>query len=79
MDRLNSPTFALKTAYWILFIFGGFNIIVGLLAYILNISVLLQAGVGIFSILFGVAFLVLGYFAQRRSVIALSLQLLFTF
>lgn len=70
LERLNSPTFAHKTAYWILFILGGLNILVGFAAMVLKINLL--PGFGVFlAILFGLLFLVLGYFTKKGSVSAL--------
>jgi hypothetical protein len=70
MERLNSPTFSYKTAYWILFILGGLNILVGFATLVFKINIL--TGFGVFlAILFGSLFFVLGYFTKKGSVSAL--------
>ena len=71
MERLSHPSFTIKLAYWILFIFGGINLFAGLAAVILDIELLLQAGIGAVTILTGLILLTLGYFASRRAVWAL--------
>jgi hypothetical protein len=75
MEKLNHPSFTIKLAYWILFVFGGLNLFAGLATVILNIRLLAQAGVGIVTILTGLILLTLGYFVMQRKIWALSIAI----
>jgi len=75
METLNHPSFTIKLAYWILFILGGLNLVIGLAALIFNVGLLLQAGVGIVTILTGLIFLTLGYFVMQRKIWALYIAI----
>jgi len=71
MEKLTHPSFTIKFAYWILFVFGGLNLFAGLATILLNIRLLAQAGVGIVTIVNGLILLTLGYFVSRRALWAL--------
>lgn len=59
-----------RTAYTILFVVGGFNVILGLLAYLVNIGFLRIFGVGYLNIVFGLIYGVLGGFIIKKSYFA---------
>jgi len=63
----------LKTAYGAIFFIAGLSIVVGITSELFQVEFLLQRGVGFFSILYGVLFLVLGFYVKRRSNIALGI------
>ena len=65
------PETMLKGAYVILFFIAGLNIVLGLIAYLFQAEILQSMGMGFYSIIFGVVFLVLGRFVRRRSLTAL--------
>jgi hypothetical protein len=67
------PAQQLRTACNILFFIGGLNLLLGLAAELGQVDFLLAAGIGWESLAEGVAFLVLGYFVRRRSMVALAL------
>jgi hypothetical protein len=67
------PVAKLKTAYVVIYLIAGLNIVLGLVAWLLDVQFLLSIGIGQSSIAFGLLFLVLGFFAQRRCIIALVL------
>jgi hypothetical protein len=67
------PAQQLRTAYNILFFVGALSLALGVVAVLGQVDVLLAAGIGWESIAEGAAFLVLGYFVRRRSVVALGL------
>lgn len=54
---------------------AGLNIVLGLAAALFNVEFLQQIGIGFGSILFGLVFLALGFFVQRRSAAALILAI----
>jgi len=68
---VGDPGQRLKLAYGVLFFIGGLNLLLGLLAILLESDFLRELGLGWFSIGFGLAFLVLGYLALRGSAAAL--------
>ncbi len=63
----------LKTAYGAIFFIAGLSIVVGIVAELFKVEFLLQRGMDYFSILYGVLFLVLGFYVKRRSNIALGI------
>ena len=65
------PHTKLKGAYRTTYFIGGFNLFLGLATMIFEIRLLQMSGIGVFNIVFGVIFLILGYFVQRKSVISL--------
>lgn len=64
-----------KSAYGVVFFIAGFNILLGFIALALKVEVLLEIGLGIFSIIWGIIFLVLGLFVRQRSRVALGFAL----
>jgi hypothetical protein len=75
MERLNHPSFTIKLAYWILFILGGLNLVMGFAALIFNVEMLLQAGVEVVTILTGLILLTLGYLVMQRKIWALYIAI----
>lgn len=67
----SDPGVRLRNAYLALYFIGGLNLLFGLLAEIFQASFLLELGVGLYSMVLGVAFLGLGFLVMRRSFIAL--------
>ena len=51
------------------------NICLGLISFLFNVELLQQIGIGFGSILFGLVFLALGFFVQRKSSVALILAI----
>lgn len=71
----SDPEARLKTAYGMVFFIAGLNIVLGLAAGIFQVEFLQSIGISFYSIIFGVVFLVLGYFVQRRSAVALVIAI----
>lgn len=67
----SDPAQKLKLAYGMVFFVAGLNILLGLVAALLQIEFLQSLGVGVGSALFGVILLALGFFVKRRSAAAL--------
>ncbi len=62
----SDPRARLRNAYLLIYVVGGFNIVVGLAAALFHVQFLLNAGIGLASFLFGLIFLGLGYLVQKR-------------
>lgn len=71
----SDPQTKLKSAYSMVYFVAGLNLVLGAIATFLNVSFLQSIGIGVGSILFGLVFLVLGFFTQRKSTIALILAI----
>jgi hypothetical protein len=69
------PATGLKNAYRTVFLVAGLNSVLGLVAVLLEAPFLQALGIGFYSILFGLVFLVLGFFVKRRSQVALILTI----
>jgi len=67
----SDPESRLKNAYGMVFFVAGLNIVLGLIAVLFKVEFLQAIGIGLFSIFFGLVFLVLGFFVKKRSLIAL--------
>ena len=67
----SDPKAQLSAAAGVTFFIGGFNILLGALAEAVEIQILLDNGIGIFNIIFGVVFLALGFAVRKGSKIAL--------
>jgi hypothetical protein len=61
--------------YSIIYFMAGLNIVLGILTLVLQVEFLQTPGFGILSIAIGILFLVLGFFTQRRSLIALIIAM----
>lgn len=71
----SDPFTRYKLAYGILFGIAILNIVLGLLSVLCQSEFLQNLGIGFSSILYGVGFIILGYFTKRRSAIALILAI----
>ncbi len=69
----SDPQTRFKYAYGMVYFVAGLNIVLGLISFLFNVEFLQQIGSGLGSIFFGLVFLVLGFFTQRRSRVALIL------
>jgi cytochrome c-type biogenesis protein CcmF len=65
-----------KTALWIVFLIGGVNIILGLVNIVLKSDYGWEKYTGSYQLIFGVVFVVLGFFVSRKSTTALVLALM---
>jgi hypothetical protein len=64
-----------KTAYVIVYGIGALNLVLGVLSLILQVEILENIGIGFYTLAFGLGFILLGYFTQRRSSLALMLAI----
>lgn len=67
----SDPNTKLKNAYLMVYFIGVLNLILGIISMLFKVQFLQGMGLGFGSILFGLVFLGLGYFVQRRSSFAL--------
>lgn len=72
----SDPAQRIKVAAGIVFFVAGLNILIGLLAVMAKVKFLIRIGAGEGSIIFGVLFLILGFFILKQSGIALGLAVL---
>lgn len=70
------PSSTLAGSVFFIYFIAFLNIVLGCIASILQVELLQALGFGIFSIIMGVMFLVLGFFTQRRFLIALIIALI---
>ncbi|MFN2110692.1 MAG: hypothetical protein ACK2UI_13590 [Anaerolineae bacterium] len=71
----SDPENRLKNAYGMVFFVAGLNLFLGLIAWLFQVEFLQDIGIGFYSIIFGLVFLVLGFFVKRRSALALILAI----
>lgn len=71
----SDPTTKLKQTYGILYFIGGFNFILGTIASLFQFDLLLDLGMGIYSVIVGSIYLLLAFFVQRKSKIALGMAI----
>ncbi len=69
------PQSRYKNAYLIVYFIAGLNLLLGVLASLFNVALLQQLGIGFGSILLGFVYLVLGFFVQKKSSLALILAI----
>ncbi len=72
----SDPQARLKGAYTITYFIAGLNLVLGIVATLFQVELLLELGIGIYSILFGLIFLVLAIFVQRKSMAALIIAII---
>ncbi len=72
----SDPAAKLAQSFGIIYFIAGLNIVLGFIALILQVEFLKTLGFGIISVAIGFIFLVLGFFTQRRSLIALIIALI---
>ncbi|MDD1444172.1 hypothetical protein MEO93_28300 [Dolichospermum sp. ST_sed3] len=68
---ISDPITRLGLSFGIIYFIAGLNIVLGFIALIFQVEFLQTLGFGIISVAIGFIFLVLGFFTQRRSRIAL--------
>ncbi len=61
----SDPEEQLKAAYGIVFFIAGISIVAGIIAELFEVGFLLQRGIGFDSIIFGVIFLILGFYKTK--------------
>jgi hypothetical protein len=66
-------------AMGILYLYGAFNIIIGLIPLLFDVQWLKDMGIGIIQVIAGLVFVVLGYLVSKKSLMALSLSILIVF
>lgn len=71
----SDPQARLKNAYGIVYFVAGLNLVLGLIAFLFRVPFLQQMGIGFGSIIFGLVFLILAFFVQRKSLVALILAI----
>ena len=71
----SDPVERLKLAYSMIFVVAGLNIVLGLVGSLFKVDWLLEMGIGTYSVVFGLALLVLGIFTKRRSMAALIIAI----
>ncbi len=69
------PEAKLKSAVYIVFFIGGASIILGIITLLFDIEYLRADGIGFFTIIYGLAFLLLGALVWRKSSVALILAI----
>jgi len=67
----SDPKTILSLTYGIIYFIAGLNIVLGAVSLIFQVEILATLGFGIISIGVGLIFLLLGFFTQRRSLVAL--------
>ncbi len=70
------PQARLKAAYIITYFIAGLNPVLGLVATLFQVEFLQQLGIGFYSLIFGLIFLVLAIFIQRKSMVSLILAII---
>jgi hypothetical protein len=73
---ISDPTYRLANAFGVIYFIAGLNILLGFIALFFQVEFLQTLGFGIISAAIGFVFLVLGFFTQRRSRIALIAALI---
>lgn len=71
----SDPQTRFKTAYSMVYFIAGLNLVLGIVSVLFDVEFLQQIGIGFTSIIFGLVFLVLAFFVQRKSTIALFLAI----
>ena len=71
----SAPAAKLAQSIGIIYLIAGLNIVLGFIALVFQVEFLQTLGFGIISVAIGFMFLVLGFFTQRRSLIALIIAL----
>lgn len=71
----SDPTTKLKLSYGLLYFIGGLNLVMGIIASLFQIDFLIDLGMGTYSVVVGSIYLLLAFFVQRKSKIALGIAL----
>jgi hypothetical protein len=72
----SDPLTRLKQSYGLIYFIGVFNLVLGLIGFLFQVDILLEMGFGVAVMVMGIIYLVLGFFVQKRSKIALIITLL---
>ena len=72
----SDPETRLRNAFGIVFLIAGLNLVLGILAVLFRLPFLEELGMGVPSVVLGLIYLVLGFFARRRSAVALIIAIL---
>lgn len=67
------PAIRLRNSYQLIYLIGGLNIVLGIVAEVGKVAFLRELGISWFSIIFGLVIAGLGYLVQQRSKVALGL------
>lgn len=73
---VSDPITRLGLSFGVIYFIAGLNIVLGVIALVFQVEFLQTLGFGIISVAIGFTFLVLGFFTQRRSRIALAAALI---
>ena len=73
---ISDPAYRLANAFGAIYFIAGLNIVLGFITLLFQVEFLQTLGFGIISVAIGFIFLVLGFFTQRRSRIALIAALI---
>jgi hypothetical protein len=71
----SDPNAKLKQSYGILYLIGGLNLVLGLIALLFQVDLLLEIGMGIYTVIVGSVYLLLAFLVQRKSKIALGIAI----
>ena len=71
----SDPQTRFKNAYLMVYFVAGLNLVLGFISILFDVEFLQTLGIGSVSIIYGLVFLVLGFFVQRRSAVALILAI----
>jgi len=71
----SDPQARLKNAYYMGSFVARLNLVLGFVSFLFNVEFLQQIGIGLGSVIFGLVFLALGFFVQRKSIVALILAI----
>jgi hypothetical protein len=72
----SDPETKLKNAYLMVYFIAGLNLVLGFVSLLFDVEFLQGIGIGFGSIIFGLMFVVLGFFVQRKSTLALILAII---
>ena len=72
----SDPQTKLSIAYGLVYFVAGLNLVLGFVSYLFDVEFLQSMGLGFISIIFGCVFLVLAFFVQRKSTVALILAII---
>ncbi|GAB4172944.1 MAG: hypothetical protein Fur005_34780 [Roseiflexaceae bacterium] len=73
----SDPITRWRTAFAIVCVLAGLNVVLGLIAEFFRVESLLNAGIGTITMFYGLIYLMLAFFVQRRSLVALVLATAF--
>ena len=71
----SDPATKLKQSYGLLYFIGGLNLVLGIIAFLFQVDLLIDLGMGTYSVVVGSIYLLLAFFVQRKSKIALGIAI----